>query len=50
MLEETPKKLLQRERHGAALAVVGIVLPAERRVGVGQLDQTMVGDRDTKRV
>jgi len=42
MLEETPEELLESERHGAALAVVGIVLPAERHVGIGQLDKTMV--------
>jgi hypothetical protein len=41
-LEETPQELLESERHGAALAVVGIVLPAERHVGIGQLDKTMV--------
>src|SRR5665213_3958286 len=35
-----------RERHGAALAVVRIVLPAEHDVRIGHLDETMVGDGD----
>ena len=35
-----------RERHSAALAVVRVVLPAERDVRIGHLDQAMVGDGD----
>jgi len=50
MLEELPQELLVRQRHGAALAMVRIVLPAERHVGIGHIDQTMIGDRDAMRV
>src|SRR6266550_6240034 len=46
MLQEPPQELFVRKRHGAALAVVRIVLPAERDVGIGHLDETMVGDGD----
>ncbi len=38
------------QRHGAALAVVRVVLPAERDVRIGYLDETMVGDGDAMRV
>src|SRR5580704_16603334 len=50
MLEEAPQEFLVRKRHGAALAVVRIVLPTERHVGIGHLDKTMVGDGDAMRV
>ncbi len=43
MLQEPPQELFVRERHGAALAVVRIVLPAKRHVIIRHLDQTMVG-------
>jgi hypothetical protein len=46
MLQETPQELFMRERHSAALAVVRVVLPAERDVRIGHLDQAMVGDGD----
>src|SRR5229473_8124164 len=38
------------QRHGAALAVVRVVLPAERHVVIGHLDQAMVGDGDAMSV
>jgi len=44
MLQETPQELFESERHGAALAVVSIVLPAEGDVGIGYLHQPMVRD------
>ena len=50
MLQKTPQELFVRERHDAALAVVRIVLPAERDVRIGNLDETMVGDGDAMRV
>src|ERR1700719_4821051 len=46
VLQETPQELFMRERHDAALAVVRVVLPAERDVRISHLDQTMVGDGD----
>ena len=39
-----------RQRHDAVLAVVGIVFPTKRDVGFGDIDQTMIGDRDSVRV
>ena len=50
MLQKTSQELFVRERHDAALAVVRIVLPAERDVGIGNLDETMVGDGDAMRI
>ena len=44
MLEEAAQELLRRERHGALLAVVRVVLPAKGDLGVGDREQAMVGD------
>jgi hypothetical protein len=50
MLQEPPQELFVRECHGAAFAVVRIVLPAKGHVGIGHLDEAMVGDGDAMRV
>jgi hypothetical protein len=44
MLEEAAQELLRRERHGALLAAMRVVLPAEGDSGVGDGEQAMVGD------
>ncbi len=46
MLEKPAQKLLVAEGHHAALAPMGIILPAKRHVSVGDLYEPMVGDRD----
>lgn len=46
MLEETAQKLLVRQLHGAVLAVMSIVLPAEGHVRMVHLDKAMIRDRD----
>jgi len=50
MLEKPAQELLMSECHDAALAVMRIVLPAKRDVGVGQVYKTMVGDGDAMSV
>ena len=50
MLEEAPQELLVRKRHGAALAVVRIIFPAEAHLSIGDLDQSMIRDGDAMRV
>src|SRR6266851_4484766 len=47
MEEEAAQELLRREGHGALLAAVRVVLPAEGDPGVGDREQAMVGDGDT---
>jgi hypothetical protein len=47
MLEEAAQELLRRERHGALLAAMRVVLAAEGDSGVGDGEQAMVGDGDT---
>jgi hypothetical protein len=44
--EETPQELFMRQRHEAALAVVGIVFPAEGHLSVGHVYDAMVRDCD----
>src|SRR5260370_3368167 len=50
MLEEASQELLRRERHGALLAAIRIVLPPEGDLGVGDCLQPVVGDGDAVRV
>ncbi len=38
------------QRHDAALAVAGIVLPLKRDLGIADVDQAMIRDRDAVRV
>src|SRR5260370_28053836 len=47
VLYEAAQELLRRERHGALLAAMRVVLPAEGDSGVGDGEQAMVGDGDT---
>ena len=44
MLEEAAQELLRRERHGALLTAVRVVLPAKGDLEVGDREQAMVGD------
>jgi hypothetical protein len=44
-LQEGAKELFQRESHGAALAVMGVVLSAKGDVNVVQCEESMIGDR-----
>ena len=46
MLEEAPQKLLMRERHRSALAVMCVVFPPERDLGIVHVDDPMVRDCD----
>ena len=46
MLEKPTPKLLMAEGHHAALAAMGIILPAKRHVSIGHLYKPVVGDRD----
>jgi hypothetical protein len=46
MLEKPTQKLLMAKGHHAALAAMGIILPAKRHVSIGDLYKPMVGDRD----
>ena len=46
MLEKPTQKLLMAKGHHAALAAMGIILPAKRYVSVGHLYKPMVGDCD----
>ena len=39
-----------RQRHGAVLAVVGIVFPSKSDLGIADTDQAMIRDRDAVRV
>ena len=46
VFEEPAQKDLVRQGHHSLLAVMSVVLPAEADVGVGDVDEPMVGDRD----
>ena len=45
MLQEAAEELFERESHGAALAVMGVVLPAKSDVIAVHCEESMVGDR-----
>jgi hypothetical protein len=42
VLEEAPQELVMAQRHGTALAVVGIVFPAKRHLRISDIDQSVV--------
>src|SRR5216683_7359776 len=46
VLDKAAQELLRGEGHGALLAAVRVVLPAEGYLGVGDREQAMVGDGD----
>ncbi len=46
MQQEASQELISRQRHGALLISVCIVLPSESDLIVLKADQSMVGDRD----
>jgi len=43
---EAPEKFLSAEGHDADLTPVAVVLPPKRHLGVGHVDEPMIGDRD----
>ena len=45
--EESPDELLRREGHGFLLIVVTIVPPLELHLSVFDIEQSMVGNRDS---
>ena len=47
VLKKAPQELLMGQRHHAALAVVGVIFPAEGHLRIRDIDQPMIRDRDT---
>ena len=50
MKQEPAQKLMRRNCHLPLLVVVGVILPAERDLTVGERKQAVIGDGDSVRV
>ena len=50
VFQETAEELFVSQGHRSPLAATGIVFPEERHVGVGEVDEPMIRDRDTMSV
>jgi len=50
MFQEPPEKLFVSQSHLPPFAAVGVVFPQEGHVGVGKINEPMIGDRDAMSV
>jgi hypothetical protein len=50
VFQETAEKLFLSQGHRSPLVAMCVVFPEERHVGVGEIDEPMIGDRDTMSV
>jgi hypothetical protein len=50
VLQKPAEELGAGESHGALLVVIGIILPAEPDLGIGDGENPMVGDGDAMRI
>lgn len=47
MQKEAAQELIGCHSHQFLLAAVGVILPAERHVAIGEVDKPVIGDGDT---